>query len=42
MLRRPLNVGFSGGAGKLFDAHCVEVLADVLARERRSDLAVAV
>jgi HD-GYP domain-containing protein (c-di-GMP phosphodiesterase class II) len=30
------------GAGKLFDAHCVEALADVLARERRSDLAVAV
>ncbi|MGH3127171.1 MAG: HD-GYP domain-containing protein [Gaiellaceae bacterium] len=30
------------GAGKLFDATCVEALADVLARERRSDLAVAV
>jgi HD-GYP domain-containing protein (c-di-GMP phosphodiesterase class II) len=30
------------GAGKLFDANCVEALADVLARERRSDLAVAV
>jgi HD-GYP domain-containing protein (c-di-GMP phosphodiesterase class II) len=30
------------GAGKLFDATCVEALADVLARERRADLAVAV
>ena len=30
------------GAGKLFDATCVEALADVLARERRSELAVAV
>jgi HD-GYP domain-containing protein (c-di-GMP phosphodiesterase class II) len=30
------------GAGKLFEANCVEALADVLARERRSDLAVAV
>ena len=30
------------GAGKLFDAACVEALADVLARERRADLAVAV
>ncbi|HYI75264.1 MAG TPA: HD domain-containing phosphohydrolase [Gaiellaceae bacterium] len=30
------------GAGKLFDASCVEALADVLARERRSELAVAV
>lgn len=30
------------GAGRLFDATCVEALADVLARERRSDLAVAV
>ena len=31
-----------GGSGKLFDANCVEALADVLARERRADLAVAV
>jgi HD-GYP domain-containing protein (c-di-GMP phosphodiesterase class II) len=30
------------GGGKLFDATCVEALADVLARERRADLAVAV
>ena len=30
------------GAGKQFDATCVEALADVLARERRADLAVAV
>jgi HD-GYP domain-containing protein (c-di-GMP phosphodiesterase class II) len=30
------------GAGKLFDATCVEALADVLARERGVDLAVAV
>ena len=30
------------GAGKLFDETCVETLADVLARERRADLAVAV
>ncbi len=30
------------GSGKLFDATCVEALADVLARERRADLAVAV
>ena len=30
------------GAGKLFDATCVEALADVLARERRSELALAV
>ena len=30
------------GAGKQFDATCVETLADVLARERRADLAVAV
>jgi hypothetical protein len=30
------------GAGRQFDATCVEALADVLARERRSDLAVAV
>jgi HD-GYP domain-containing protein (c-di-GMP phosphodiesterase class II) len=30
------------GAGRLFDATCVEALADVLARERRADLAVAV
>ena len=30
------------GAGKLFDATCVEALADVLARERGADLAVAV
>jgi HD-GYP domain-containing protein (c-di-GMP phosphodiesterase class II) len=30
------------GAGKQFDATCVEALADVLARERRAELAVAV
>ena len=30
------------GSGKLYDATCVEALADVLARERRTDLAVAV
>jgi HD-GYP domain-containing protein (c-di-GMP phosphodiesterase class II) len=30
------------GAGRLFDTTCVEALADVLARERRADLAVAV
>jgi HD-GYP domain-containing protein (c-di-GMP phosphodiesterase class II) len=30
------------GAGKQFHATCVEALADVLARERRADLAVAV
>ena len=30
------------GADKLFYASCVEALADVLARERRADLAVAV
>jgi HD-GYP domain-containing protein (c-di-GMP phosphodiesterase class II) len=30
------------GAGRQFDATCVEALADALARERRADLAVAV